>query len=279
MTSNTEILSAWQTSAQYWEKHRALIERMFAPLTRALIEEAQVRSKAVVLDIGGGSGEPSLTLARTVGPEGLITYTDPVPAMVDAARGEATRRGLKNILFGQCAAQALPFSNDSFDCVVGRLSAMFFPEPLAGLREALRVVRPKGLVSFVVWADRDLNPFFGLMVEVMARFIESPPEDPDAPGAFRFAVPGKLVQLMRDAGAATATERQVDFRIEASISPERFWELRTEMSDTLREKIARLSSEQLQQAKLGVEEAVRPFFSEGRMSFPAYAIIVSATKA
>jgi ubiquinone/menaquinone biosynthesis C-methylase UbiE len=47
----------------------------------------------------------------------------------------ATACGLTNVSFRQCAADALPFGNDSLDVVVSRLGTMFFPEPLAALRD------------------------------------------------------------------------------------------------------------------------------------------------
>ena len=39
-----KALEAWQTSARYWDKYRALIEQMFAPLTSGLVEEARIGS-------------------------------------------------------------------------------------------------------------------------------------------------------------------------------------------------------------------------------------------
>jgi ubiquinone/menaquinone biosynthesis C-methylase UbiE len=41
-----------------------------------------------VLDVAGGPGEPSLTMAETVGPMGSVMCTDAVAEMVEAARGE-----------------------------------------------------------------------------------------------------------------------------------------------------------------------------------------------
>ena len=57
-----KALDAWQTSARYWDKYRVLIAQMFAPLTSGLVEEAQIGMGQRVLDIGGGSGEPSFTI-------------------------------------------------------------------------------------------------------------------------------------------------------------------------------------------------------------------------
>src|SRR3979490_1082569 len=124
-----KTLDAWQISAQYWDKYRALIAQMFAPLTAGLIEEARIGIGQKVLDIGGGSGEPSLTIASIVGPTGSVTYTDPVAGMVETAQAEAGRRALTNIQFKKCSGDDLPFPDRSFDAVVGRLSAMFFVDP------------------------------------------------------------------------------------------------------------------------------------------------------
>jgi len=101
---HNKTLKAWQTSSQYWEKYRDLIAQMFAPLTAALIQDAQIETSQKVLDIGGGSGEPSLTIAEIVGPSGSVLYTDPVAGMVQAAQTEANRRGLNNIQFRQCSS-------------------------------------------------------------------------------------------------------------------------------------------------------------------------------
>ncbi len=273
-----KTLAAWQSSAQYWDKYRDVIEGMFAPLTAGLIEEARIGVGQKVLDIGGGSGEPSLTISKIVGPTGSIMFTDPVAGMVETTQAEAGRRGLTNIQFKQCSADALPFADGSFDVAVGRLSAMFFPDPGAGLREALRVVRDDGRISFVVWGAEDANPFFTTVNDAVDRFIESPPEDPDAPDAFRFAERGKLAAILEKAGASDVAERRLDFKIEGDMSFEQFWQLRTEMSEMLRRKLADVTPVQIEKIRQAAGESARKYFRDGRMSFPAEASIVSGRR-
>jgi ubiquinone/menaquinone biosynthesis C-methylase UbiE len=273
-----DVLAAWETSSQYWNKHQALIETMFAPLTRALIDHARIVPGQSVLDVGGGSGEPSLTIALLVGPTGSVTYTDPAAGMVKAARSESRKRKLTNIKFHQAPAQELPFSDDSFDVVVSRLAVMFFPDVLAGLRELLRSVKPGGTISLLVWAPREVNPFFTVITDLLNQFVSAEPEAEDAPTAFRFATSGKLASLLREAGATDVTETPVPFRIEAPIDIERFWELRTEMSDTFRSKLAQLSTEQVSAARDAIKKAVAEYFENGSMSFPAQALVVSGRK-
>src|SRR5947207_2363295 len=273
-----KALDAWQASARYWDKYRVLIAQMFAPLTAGLVEEARIGIGRKVLDIGGGSGEPSLAISSLVGPTGLVAYTDPVAAMVETAQAEAGRRGLTNIHFRQCSADDLPFADRRFDVAVSRLSAMFFAEPATGVREALRVIIGGGCVAFVVWGPKEANPFFSTVTDVVDRFVESPRQDPDAPDAFRFAVPGKLAAILANAGAKNVIERQLNFRIEAKVSFEQFWRLRTEMSETLREKMRALTPAQLLTIKQAVADAAQPYFLNGKMSFPAEALIVRGRK-
>jgi len=273
-----KALDAWETSARYWDKYRALIAQMFAPLTSGLVEEARIGIGQNVLDIGGGSGEPSLTISCIVGPTGSVMYTDPVAGMVETAQAEAGRRGLTNIQFRQCSADDLPFPDKTFDLAIGRLSAMFFVDPVRAIREALRVVRNDGGVSFAVWGPKEANPFFSTVNDVFDRFVESSTEDPDAPDAFRFAAPGKLAGILENAGAKNVIERQLNFQIEAAISFDPFWQLRTEMSESLREKMAGLAPAQLPTIKQAVADAARRYFVSGKMSFPAEALIVSGKK-
>ena len=272
------FLSEWRESATYWKKHSATIHTMFTPVTEALIEEAAIGKGQTVLDVAGGAGEPSVTIAEIVGPEGSVTYTDAVAEMVAAAEVESHRRGVTNMVFRQCLADSLPFEQNSFDVAVSRLGVMLFSDPVAAIRDMLRVTKREGALSFVVWGTLELNPFIHVVTEVLSRHVESPPVDPDAPGAFRFAETGKLARVLTDAGASAVRERPLAFRIEAPISRAEFWEMRSGMSGTLREKLASLPSEQARQIGLEVQEAVRQFFPKEVMSFPAQMIIVTGTK-
>ena len=271
-------VDAWQISAQYWDKYRALIAQMFAPLTAGLIEEARIGVGQKVLDIGGGSGEPSLTISGIVGPTGSVMFTDPVAGMVETAQAEADRRDLTNIQFKQCSGDDLPFADDTFDVAVGRLSVMFFADPATGVREALRVIRNGGHVSFAVWGPKEANPFFSTVNNVVDRFVESPEEHPDAPDAFRFATPGKLAAVLEKAGAKSIVERELNFQIEAPIAFEQFWQLRTEMSETLRETMAGVTPARLPTIKQAVADEAQKYFVNETMSFPAQALIITGRK-
>lgn len=273
-----DVLREWRESAPYWAKHAGVVRSMFAPITRALIEAGRISEGQAVLDIAGGAGEPSISLSSVVGASGSVIYTDAVLEMITTALAEARDRGVTNIEFSQCIAESVPFSSNTFDAVVCRLGIMLFPDPVAAIHEALRVVKSRGSLAYAVWSTRDSNPFFHIVMDVLSRYIESPPEDPNAPGAFRFAERGKLARLLTDAGAVDVTEQLLEFELDAALTPAEFWTLRVELSDTLRAKVAQLSRDQLLRVEQEVAEAGERFFASGRMKFPGEALVVTGVK-
>ena len=278
MQPDQEVINRWSGSAPYWEKHGEIIRQMFAPITQALVEDAQIGRQHAVLDIATGAGEPALSVAALVGPEGKVFGIDPVPEMVAGARRAADRIGLKNAQFDVASADHLPFPADAFDAVISRFGVMFFPSPVDAVREMLRVLKPGRKLALAVWHLAERNPFHYTLSRVIERYVESPPLAPDAPDAFRFARPGKLAEVLTEAGAVAPSERLLQFAIQATISVEDFWTMRCEWSEKLREKIAMLSKEQANEAKRQVLEYFREYSTDRGMSFPAEVLIVSGAK-
>src|SRR5882724_9088590 len=192
MQPEQEIINRWTGSAPFWEKHRDIIRQMFAPVSEALAAETQIATGHTVLDIATGPGEPALSVAAMVGPQGKVFAIDPIPEMVAAARRAADRLGLQNIQFDVAFADQLPFPADTFDAVISRFGVMFFPSPVDGVREMLRALKPGRKLALAVWHFAENNPFHYALARVIERFVDSPPPAPDTPDAFRFASPGKL---------------------------------------------------------------------------------------
>lgn len=273
-----EVISRWSETAPYWEKHRAIIREMFAPVTQALVAAAEISRRSNVLDVATGPGEPALTIAELLGAEGKVLGIDAVPEMVEAARREARRRNFRNAAFAVAHADVLPGQTDSFDAVVSRFGVMFFPSPVSAAREMLRVLRPGGRIALAVWHFAEKNPFHYTLSRVVERYVDSPAPAADAPDAFRFAEPGKLAAILSEAGASEVSEELLEFSIRAQVSLEEFWTLRSEMSERLRTKLGKIPREQMIEVKRQVMEALRAYCVEDGITMPAEVLIVTGSK-
>lgn len=282
VTQNKEVIGQWSESAPYWEKYRPVIVEMFAPVAQALIDDAAIARGNSVLDVATGPGEPALTIADVVGPDGTVVGTDVASEMVDAARREAAHRKLQNARFEVSFSDSLPFAANSFDAVVSRFGVMFFPSPVDCLREMLRVLKPGRKIALAVWHWQDKNPFDYAVNRVVDRYIERYLEPgapkPGASDMFRFAKPGDLLAVLSSAGATAVSERLLRFPIRAGVSAEEFWTLRSEMSEKMRTKLALLTAQQRSELKLEAIESIRSYTVDAGISIPAEVLIVSGAK-
>src|SRR6185295_9899171 len=85
---NKDVLRDWRESAPYWAKHSDTVRLMFAPITSALLGASGIKDGQSVLDVAGGAGEPSITIAQSVGASGSVVCSDAVAQMVATARNE-----------------------------------------------------------------------------------------------------------------------------------------------------------------------------------------------
>jgi hypothetical protein len=155
---------------------------------------------------------------------------------------------------------------------------MFFPSPGDGVREILRVLKPGRKLTLAVWHLAERNPFHYVLSRVVDRYVESPPLAPDALDAFRFANPGKLLEIFKQVGTAASAERLLKFDIEAQVPIEDFYTLRLEMSDKLRGKIAKLSDQEREEVKREALASLSEYNTPQGFRFPAEVFIVSGEK-
>ena len=108
-----------------------------------LLDAVGARSDDTVLDVACGGGNVVCAFARVVR---QATGIDVTPAMLDRARAMAAEKGLANVTWNLGEATALPYADGAFSVVVTRFSFHHFRDPLAVLKEMVRVCAQGGRV-------------------------------------------------------------------------------------------------------------------------------------
>ena len=99
-----------------------------------------------ILDVGCGPGTVTLDLAALVAP-GRVVGVENVEAPLVTARAEAAARGDTTTRFQVGDAFALPFDDGAFDVVHAHQVLQHLTDPVAALREMMRVCRPGGWIA------------------------------------------------------------------------------------------------------------------------------------
>jgi len=168
----------------------------YQAMFRSLIDVIAPRPGEAILEIGCGAGSLVRLLARRLGSANPITAADVNPFLLREAGQLAEADELAGLIqFRQANAEALPFDDNSYDCVY---SVTVFEECDAGraIAEAMRVVRPGGRVGLVVRA-LDMRQWWNLVLpEAILRKVEAPPRSVAPLGV----ADRSLYRRMREAG-------------------------------------------------------------------------------
>jgi demethylmenaquinone methyltransferase / 2-methoxy-6-polyprenyl-1,4-benzoquinol methylase len=129
------------------QKYDVMNDVMSAGLHRVwknfAVDVSGVKAGDSVLDIAGGSGDLSKLFAKKVGASGQVTLTDINASMLAVGRDRMIDAGL-NVPAMQCNAEALPFADNSFDCVIVAFGLRNMTHKDIALKEMQRVLKVGG---------------------------------------------------------------------------------------------------------------------------------------
>jgi len=132
-----------------------------------LCEALDLRPGSKVLDVAAGNGNVTLAAARRWCE---VTSTDYVPALLERGRERASAEGL-TIDFREADAEALPFTDASFDVVVSTFGVMFTADQDKAAAELLRVCKPGGKIGLANWTPRG---FIGQVFKTLGKYLPPP---------------------------------------------------------------------------------------------------------
>ncbi len=143
------------------------------PVTAALTAARVQRGKRI-LDVATGSGNVALLAAEA---HAQVVGLDLVPELLGVAQARARAAGL-DIEWVQGDAEALPFTDGSFDSVTSVFGVQFTPRHQVTADELVRVCRPGGTIGLVNWTPEGL---IGEMFQIMGRYMPPSPAFATAP--------------------------------------------------------------------------------------------------
>jgi len=259
----------WQSVAQGWRRWEPMFQSFSWPLALRMAAVAEVGSGQRVLDVGCGIGDPTLQVAVLVGPHGRVLGLDIAEGMIAIARERAAALGLSHAEFrvDDVTTAALPAE---FDVVLGRWSLIYLedvPRVLERLRGALV---PGGRIAVTAWAPPDVNPWFTVPQEAMARVRPVPAQDPDVPGVFHLSTDGALARALVSAGFQTVGQERVVLSQLARDGAE-FWHMMTDTGGPLAPFIEALTASEVGSVAADVAARLERYRAGDVLRVPAQA--------
>ena len=191
----------WDNAAAGWQTWWETIERGAQSVSDKIVELAEIKPGDKVLDIATGIGEPAVTAARRVKPNGKVVATDISPQMLAIARARAKMLGLDGVMeFKEGDAEMLDFPKSSFNAVLSRWGLMFLPNLAGALAGIKQLLVPDGRLSAAVWSVPSKVPLLDLAFSTVRKQINASAPPPGTPGPFALADAESLKRSFSQAG-------------------------------------------------------------------------------
>jgi ubiquinone/menaquinone biosynthesis C-methylase UbiE len=132
-----------KNSAEFFDKIAQTIFKPIYPLLALQIKQDYGITRGICIDVGGGSGNLAIELAKITDLEVISLDID--PKATEIAQRYIAASGLSGRVKAITAdVQNMPFADDSADLIVSRASYMFWPDKVRAFREILRILKPGG---------------------------------------------------------------------------------------------------------------------------------------
>lgn len=106
----------------------------------------KIKAGDIVLDLGSGAGIDCFLAAKKVGSTGKVIGIDMTREMVEKAKDNAEKQGIKNVEFILGEIEDLPLKDNLVDIIITNCVVNLTPNKTKAFQEAYRVLKPGGKI-------------------------------------------------------------------------------------------------------------------------------------
>jgi len=206
--ANTHHAEAWNGwEGAHWAKNSDRYDGLMARFDDHLFEAAAIGADDRVLDVGCGTGRPTLAAARRA-VRGHAVGIDISAPMLERARADAAVQGVANVRFDQGDAQVHPFPDQGYDVAISRGGVMFFADQVAAFANIRRALRPGGRLVFVGPQAGGPDSPYSRATAALGPLMRGP--SPAARGMGSLVDPARVREVLGAAGFAGVTVTPVE---------------------------------------------------------------------
>lgn len=268
--------ATWDKFSPGWKKWDDLTMNFLKPVGDEIIRLLNPKGADVVLDIAAGTGEPGLTIATMLN-GGKVVITDLSEGMLEVARENAAKRGIKNIETKACDVCELPFADNTFDAISCRFGFMFFPDMLLAAKEMFRVLKPGGKISTSVWNVPEKNFWVTAIGGTINRNMQLPTPPAEAPGMFRCSKSGLIRNLFQQVGFKNTSEKEVTGKLKFGTA-DVYWNMLTEVAAPFVAALSKADDAMREKIKREVYQAVNQKCPDGNVMIDSSALVIFGEK-
>jgi len=152
----------------------SMVETFLTPLGPRLVEACGIGPGMTVLDVAAGTGNAAIPAALA---GARVTASDLTPELLEDGERRAAAAGA-TLEWVVADAEALPFDDGAFDCVISSIGAMFAPHHQRTADELVRVCRPGGTLGLLSWTPEGM---IGALFRTIGPFAPPPPPGAQPP--------------------------------------------------------------------------------------------------
>jgi SAM-dependent methyltransferase len=264
----------WNSVAPGWAANADFVDEHLAVATDALLDASGITEGDAVLELAAGPGGAGLRAAQRVGRKGSVVLSDDAPEMVAAAARRAI--GYPHVSTAVFDQSEINAEDGHFDAVISRHGLMFAEDPVGAVREAARVLCPRGGFAAMTWGPRSTNPWLGLVLDAVGEQFGVPFPPPSIRGPFSLDDAALLRSVLEEGGLDDVQVQAVETPMHAA-SVQAWWERVPQLAGPLATALAAMEPDVREQiARRAMDAGTQASRRDGdQIVFPGSVLIAS----